>query len=361
MDLIDSGDFIRGMASHMAFLAALQEHQIEDTEQFDDPSQDQDETQPSDHLLLKLSPFFDSGSLSDITLMVGSSIFHAHKLILSSWSPVFKEMLLKRSNSDEPHVLEDDQEYEVIFSDFLKFMYTETIEISKDTVYSFIKLSKKYEVDEICELCEEFLIGEVSNDTIALQTLTDAEEFGFTKMYDHCFKFLETNFFHLSDSSLQKMGPSLFLKMLESSDLVVLSERHLFNQAVDWLYTGGHDYDKYTKEVISKIHFTHMSSLDLCSLKRGITAPAVMSDRSLQIQSSLNDSGLQDSIHDAFEWKALVSEEKELSLLPCDTKSTLSKKHCVEPRICISGPVSSNYQHLSLSGKKTQSVEFTCY
>ena len=33
MDLIDSGDFIRGMASHMAFLAALQEHQIEDTEQ----------------------------------------------------------------------------------------------------------------------------------------------------------------------------------------------------------------------------------------------------------------------------------------------------------------------------------------
>ncbi|XP_033630366.1 kelch-like ECH-associated protein 1 [Asterias rubens] len=320
--------------------------------QFDDPSQDQDETQPSDHLLLKLSPFFDSGSLSDITLMVGSSIFHAHKLILSSWSPVFKEMLLKRSNSDEPHVLEDDQEYEVIFSDFLKFMYTETIEISKDTVYSFIKLSKKYEVDEICELCEEFLIGEVSNDTIALQTLTDAEEFGFTKMYDHCFKFLETNFFHLSDSSLQKMGPSLFLKMLESSDLVVLSERHLFNQAVDWLYTGGHDYDKYTKEVISKIHFTHMSSLDLCSLKRGITAPAVMSDRSLQIQSSLNDSGLQDSIHDAFEWKALVSEEKELSLLPCDTKSTLSKKHCVEPRICISGPVSSNYQHLSLSEKK---------
>ncbi len=327
------------------FILFVQRQQEKIIKQSDDSFQDQDETQRSVPLPLKLSPFFNNDSLSDITLMIGSSIFHAHRLILSSWSPVFKEMLLERSKSDEPHVLEEAQEYEAIFSDFLKFMYTETIDISKDTVYSFHKLSKEYGVKEICDLCEEFLIGEVSNNIIALQTLTDAEEFGVTKVYDHCFKFLGTNFFRLSNSSLKKMSPSLFLKLLESSDLVVISEAHLCNQALDWLYTDGDkgkdEYQEYTEAVISKIHFAQMSFSELSTLKSKLPTHPKMDDRSKQC--------LQDSLHDAIEWKALVScKGEELNLVPHHIRTNLSKKHCVEPRFYVPDPF-YGYQTLTFS------------
>ena len=275
--------------------------------------------------------------------MVGSSVFHAHKLILSSWSPVFKEMLLKRSNSDEPHVLEDAQEYEVIFSDFLKFMYTETIEISKDTVNSFHKLSKKYEVDEICELCEEFLIGEISNDTIALQALTNAEEFGFTKVYDHCFKYFETNLFLLSDKSLKKMSPSLFLKLLESSDLVMESESKVLDKGFDWLHTGGAQrQDKYTEDVISKIRFVYMSFSELSILKSELPTRPHLDDSSKQC--------LLRSISDAYEWKALVSEETASRLhdLPKLLRTTLSEKHSVGPRFYMPYKLKGNHNFETL-------------
>ncbi|XP_071797810.1 uncharacterized protein [Asterias amurensis] len=332
-------------------LHSRRDQQKQDLKQSADPSQDQDETQPSVHLPLKLSPFVASSSLSDITLMVGSSVFHAHKLILSSWSPVFKEMLLKRSNSDEPYVLEDAQEYEVIFSDFLKFMYTEIIEISKDTVYSFHKLSNKYKVDEICELCEEFLIGEISNDTIALQALTNAEEFGFTKVYDHCFKFLETNFFRLSDSSLKKMSPSLFLLLLKSSDLVVKSESQVLQKGFDWLHTGGAQrQEKYTEDVISKIRFVYMSFSELSILKSELPTRPHLDDSSKQC--------LLRSLSDAFEWKALVScENDELKLLPNLIRTTLSIKNSVDPRFYTAYNM-DGYQTLYLSESLQNKLEY---
>ena len=269
--------------------------------------------------------------MSDITLTVRPYVFHAHKLILCSWSDVFRKMLNSptwtETHANQVCTLIEAQECVEVFRDFLQFMYTETLELSKETASPLHKLARKYKVDELCDLCEEFLVSEVKNGLEGLKMLNGAEQRGMTKLHEHCFKMLETYFEFLPDESLVEMRPSLFLKLLDSSNLVVYSEFTVVAKALRWLvYDRRENYKKYTENVISKLRLAHIPPATLKLMGSEISHSPWMYPRFKKL--------FLKRLHEVFEWITIAPED-EFSLLPCHIQFTSFSRNSADFRYYI--------------------------
>ena len=302
----------------------------------EDQSQSRDDTPTDEPITLsqKLLPFFNNTNLSDVTLSVGPYVFHAHKLILCSWSDVFGKMLNSptwtETHANQVCTLNEAQECVGVFRDFLQFMYTETLELSKETAYPLHKLARKYKVDELCDLCEEFLVSEVKDGLEALKMLNEAEQCGVTKLYEHCFKMLETYFEFLPDESLVEMRPSLFLKLLDSSNLVVSSEFTVVAKALRWLtYDRRENYKKYTENVISKLRLAHIAPSTLKLMGSQIPHYPWIYPRFKKL--------FLKRLHEVFEWITIAPED-EFSLLPCHIQFTSFSRNSANFRYYIGEP-----------------------
>ena len=183
--------------------------------------------------------FFNNPTYSDITLHVGERKFYAHRLVLCSWSNVFKSILgiSTREDTERPtYKLEEDEECCKIFDQFLKFLYREILTISKENVLSVLKLSRKYEISELTQLCENYL-GDlqknVSSATLVHQMATSCMMQSTAKS---CLSTIQTNFETITAEELSMLDESTLISLLSSDDRIVVSDEFkLFEKLVPWL------------------------------------------------------------------------------------------------------------------------------
>ncbi|XP_021347401.1 BTB/POZ domain-containing protein 6-like [Mizuhopecten yessoensis] len=104
-----------------------------------------------------LNHLLTSGIGSDVTFLVGEDKYRipAHKTILISRSPEFYDMFEGNlSKNGEIEIPDIEQE---VFTTFLRYLYTDTIELTINTAASVLSAARKYMVDHLVEKCETFL------------------------------------------------------------------------------------------------------------------------------------------------------------------------------------------------------------
>ncbi|XP_033630185.1 BTB/POZ domain-containing protein 17-like [Asterias rubens] len=279
----------------------------------------------------RMARFLNNPKHSDVTLKVGRTVYHAHKIILCSWSEVFRKMFIdplwsspRKGETNRPgpqqQVLVEPDECVKVFKDFLKFMYTETVELSAERVYPILTLADKYMVQDLRDACEDFLLEEVAHISgeEALKLYAEAERLGLERVQDQSIKVLEANIGYLPESCIQSMNADLLIRLLQSSKLLVEDEHAVCELAVQWLSVEGEQAERkvHAVEILSLIRFPHMPSKKLKSIL----------DSSLpQDMENAYNSKLTEMIYKAFEWRALVAEEAH----------TAMEDDFVEPRIYL--------------------------
>jgi len=106
----------------------------------------------SQRLLGKIASLFENQDLSDIQIVVGHNIYHAHKLILCCASDVFRVMLMNPSWSESnlpKIVLKEEPECIQVFDSFLRYLYTGKIHLMHNSVLSILMLADKYNIDDL--------------------------------------------------------------------------------------------------------------------------------------------------------------------------------------------------------------------
>ncbi|XP_069102138.1 zinc finger protein 91-like [Argopecten irradians] len=108
-------------------------------------------------LLDCLSHLFTSGIASDVAFVTngGKEQILAHKAILVSRSSVFCTMLEDPTISKWEITLLDTQKN--IFSHFLRYLYTDEIDLTVDLATSVLQLARQYCVNHLVRKCETFL------------------------------------------------------------------------------------------------------------------------------------------------------------------------------------------------------------
>ncbi|XP_069101855.1 BTB/POZ domain-containing protein 6-like [Argopecten irradians] len=194
---------------------------------------------PSDWQVGKtLSECFDhllsSGISSDVTFIVGEEktrIF-AHKLVLLSRSPVFYAMF-EGPMAEKGEITIPDISPE-IFRIFLRYLYTDNIELTDKNVVPVFNVGRKYCVDILISLCEAFLSNNLTTDN-ACALLEQAHVFMMESLQEDCFKFIVKNGYDILKSvSFTELSHYCMARITGSDELITIREENVYEAVMRW-------------------------------------------------------------------------------------------------------------------------------
>jgi speckle-type POZ protein len=130
---------------------------------------------------------------SDSVFIVDNKEFFAHKSILSVRSKVFEAMFANDMiESHSNQYIIDDIESDV-FEELLTFIYTGNSPKTQTMVEKILAAAEKYEILEIKDFCANIIFKDIKNEN-AIQSLTIADKYKATKLFDKIIEFIANNF-----------------------------------------------------------------------------------------------------------------------------------------------------------------------
>merc|ERR1712129_12118 len=104
------------------------------------------------HLVSNFSDLFIENKYSDVTLVSDDKTqFQAHKIVLSAFSPVLKNMLHNNPHPNPLIYLRGVKQKELQL--ILCFLYLGEVEVSKDSISDFMEVAKDFALDGFTQEC----------------------------------------------------------------------------------------------------------------------------------------------------------------------------------------------------------------
>ncbi|XP_038644137.1 BTB/POZ domain-containing protein 17-like [Scyliorhinus canicula] len=228
-----------------------------------------------------LSALFNKEDFSDTKLIVNKKLtLNAHKFILVVRSDVFRTLLDTErwlDAKDQTVHLTEEEDCLDHFQDFLRYLYNRSVTLSTVNVLPLHLLSEKYNVQELRESCQQFMLANVaalgsSNRAITWQRY--AKLTGLTQLEEKCLRFIAWNIGTIIKSpGWTSMEPHQLSALLQSSDLVVEDEVVLFQALVSWLSL----HPAHTVEMLQHIRYPMMPPEKLYDLQARGSLPDAIS------------------------------------------------------------------------------------
>lgn len=115
------------------------------------------------HIATGFQKFYLNDTLADIYFAIGSERIPSHKVVLAASSDAFKAMF---SGSWKPEDIKIKNASFDSFKAFLKFFYSEEIELSMDHIEDVMTLGQMYLVTGCLDICAQFLTKNLTNDVV---------------------------------------------------------------------------------------------------------------------------------------------------------------------------------------------------
>lgn len=189
-----------------------------------------------------LSQLYLMSDMSDVELKVGFHIFKAHRVVLSMTSSVFKTMLMDSKWSDAQKYqipLFEEPECEVVFHEFLAYMYSGRIVLTNVNVLPVVMLADKYDVSTLSKECLMYMQSHCAAYPQHIKVVSwfqYATLCSYDKLVVECANSIKHNFdsvIHSDDFVTMRLNT--LESLLHSDDLVVADEYTLYKAVERWL------------------------------------------------------------------------------------------------------------------------------
>ncbi|DBA99211.1 TPA: Galactose oxidase, central domain [Trebouxia sp. C0006] len=137
----------------------------------------------------QFDPFFDDSSTSDIVAMAGEAKIHAHKIVLSAHSPLFKAMFQTGTKESTAREVEMGEIEGPTLTALISFMYGRLGPVPKDILIPLFIAADAHQVDKLRWLCMQQVIAAMNKKTV-LEVIVVADAVTDTELMDVCMKFL---------------------------------------------------------------------------------------------------------------------------------------------------------------------------
>ncbi|CAD6231483.1 GSCOCG00001432001-RA-CDS [Cotesia congregata] len=193
-----------------------------------------------ERLLATITSLYGQKQYSDLTIKLVNNELPAHKFVLSARSDFWSESSLANISLLDWSYLDGDAG-----SILLKWIYTSTVE-KENLTLELMKAASNFQLKELVEQCETYLIGTVSlRDCVALYTA--AEELGAEKLRDYCSSLISTHWDDLTGDDFKEMpGPLLYELLKTKSEFPLHSAVRLEREDVVFLYLVEHNAELST-------------------------------------------------------------------------------------------------------------------
>ncbi|XP_060076712.1 zinc finger protein 28-like isoform X4 [Ylistrum balloti] len=243
-------------------------------------------------LLDCLEYLLSSGTASDVAFVVngGKEQILAHKTILVSRSSVFCSMLDDPTISKWEITLLDTQQH--IFSLFVRYLYTDRIELTVDVATSILPLARQYSVNHLVRKCETFL-----KDNFASQNAV---------------MFVQNSRLPTVDSHEDDMD--------DNQDTTLESENEKILEELD---TSEHNQDLQTDKSVKAESGTMDVGGNRLTVDEDVHSNSDNSDEDCDVDSNVTDTGneKQSAMDEEEDRKCLDEEDKQLTDVHPDNSS----------------------------------------
>ena len=166
----------------------------------------------------------------DITLTTNNTSIGCHKLVLSSASSYFSQLLCDSEHNTS--TIDATPQPEHILRTVVAFMYNTEYVIDDENVIELLKLSRTWNLDILAKLCVEYM-----NDNITINNACRFYNFALDNVDQHnsqiANEFIREHFTRLHESGqLSELSLKNFITMIEHNEINVKNEDVIFSSAV---------------------------------------------------------------------------------------------------------------------------------
>ncbi|XP_031564705.1 RCC1 and BTB domain-containing protein 1-like [Actinia tenebrosa] len=154
---------------------------------------------------------FNDQETSDLTFMIEGKPVYVHKAVLKIRCEHFRTMFQSHWGEDEKDVIEITQFSFVVYEAFLKYLYTDKVELIPEDAIGLLDLANSYCEDQLKKLCERIIKEGITVDNAAM-LMAAAIKYEAKKLEEFCFQFCVNHltavsqtdaFAHLDEATLK--------------------------------------------------------------------------------------------------------------------------------------------------------------
>ncbi|XP_071813689.1 uncharacterized protein [Apostichopus japonicus] len=214
----------------------------------------------------------------------GHRKIYAHQVIVASWSNTFKQFMLSertkggwsklKGGTKLEIILQEDGESLSSMEDFIRYMYTESIDLSFQTVWHHIFLATKYDVVPLLVVCTQFIHKQAAVLPIGPYLLTFMDQAANCKITQTVVQTtmlrIQSELFFEDAEVVSSFDVDFLCDVLRSSNVVADSEYAIFQKLkpkMDALKQAGKTRELH--RLLALLRLTQMKTLELRKLYSG--------------------------------------------------------------------------------------------
>ncbi|KAK7898505.1 hypothetical protein WMY93_019358 [Mugilogobius chulae] len=208
-------------------------------------------------LLEELSKMRQEKFLTDLELACKTKAFDVHKLVISSISQYFREILAKDPNMR-------DWSCRLCLANVITFAYLGRVHMSLYTIGCTVSAAATLQIPQLLKMCMDFLLAELNVQT-CVYIWNIAAAYGLRPVCDAARKFVLENFVQFSDTPLfTQLTLEQITAFIQDDNLMLPSEVTAFQLVMKWL-----DFDSsrqtHAAELLSHVRFETIPASELVS------------------------------------------------------------------------------------------------
>ncbi|XP_028249007.1 RCC1 and BTB domain-containing protein 1-like isoform X2 [Parambassis ranga] len=131
---------------------------------------------------------FDNPETADLTFCVDGKFIYVHKAILKIRCEHFRSMFQSHWNEDMKEVIEIDQFSYPVYHSFLKYLYTDSVDLPPEDAIGLLDLATSYCENRLRRICQNIIKRGITIEN-AFSLLSAAVRYDAEELEDFCFKF----------------------------------------------------------------------------------------------------------------------------------------------------------------------------
>lgn len=177
-----------------------------------------------------------SGAMSDCAILINDGTIvtkiPVHKYILGGCSEVFYNLFYK-NNLRALNEIQINYVSVKSLTKFLEYLYTGKTEFNMEIIGDLLKLSQRYSVENLKEICGVFLISHLNQET-AFSSLEKYSEFDLPNFETACLKLVRENHLIFDDPSFYEISNKTLTAILKSEELKGFKEITIYEAVIKW-------------------------------------------------------------------------------------------------------------------------------
>ncbi|XP_050302107.1 kelch-like ECH-associated protein 1B isoform X2 [Anthonomus grandis grandis] len=191
--------------------------------------------------------------LTDVTLEVGTELYHAHRVVLAAASPYFKAMFTGGLQECEMARVKLQGLSPTAMHKLISFMYSGRIRVTENTVCQLLSAATMLQIPNVIQACCNFLERQLDPSN-AIGIAYFSEQHGCIELSKKANQYIERRFVQIChEEEFLQLSAQQLIKLIRKDELNVQDEQDVYNAVLKWVKYDEDNRNRKMEDILSAV------------------------------------------------------------------------------------------------------------